>query len=719
MENRSVEPIVSKKKFLQDGMVIAELKDSVVLLVDDDRAMRALMCEFLQPLGFHVIEADNGQRSLELFKELVPDIVILSVPTLEKHAFESCEIIRAMPHGQYLPILMLSDSDDLDFIGHCYDAGATDFLFKPINWPLLKYRLCYMLRLAKSFDLLQQSKKNNQALINGLPDTIVRLRLNGTVISYKNGEDASLLLSRVNADGKCLDELLPPHLAAELVELGMQVVKTGELAYKEFSLSSVKEKAHYEGRLVKANDSEVVCFFRNITQRKADEEAIRQLAYFDSLTSLPNRSYFYEWVNSRLESTSVATGSLSIFVLELDNFKHINDTLGHAVGDALLKRVTARIKSAVAKVCEQQADCHVDCETLVSRFGSDEFVVVFSSSHKIIPVDYIVEALHREFSHSVVLLGHEIYITAGIGAASFPADAQDLNALLRNADAALSYSKRLGQNRFCVYSKDMNVRSIERLTLENSLRKALDADEFFLCYQPQVNLITGKIVGLEALVRWRHKTLGIVSPEVFIPIAESTGLIVSIGAWVLSEACLQMKMLLDRGYDLSRMAVNLSTAQFHRSELVSMIKSALSGAQLSASYLELELTETAVMHNAENSISMLYQIREEGMSLSVDDFGTGYSSLSYLKRFPLDALKIDQSFVKDLESDDDDAAITLAIIAMAHSLKLKVIAEGVETQAQLQILKRHGCDEGQGYLFSYPLLADELEGVLKRQTLLP
>ena len=720
VENRNTVSVIGKKRLLHEhDVAVTESEDSVVLLVGDDATMRQLKRDFLQQVGFHVIEADDGQHAIELFEEFVPDIILLSVSVLGKSAYEICEVIRSMPHGHYLPILMLADPDNLDSVGRSYNVGATDFLLKPVNGEMLRYRLHYLLRSARNFELLQQSKKNNQTLIDGLPDTIVRLTLNGTVVSYKNGEDASLLLSRVDAVGRRLDELLPPHLAAELVKLVVQVVKTGELAYKEFSLSSAKEKAHYEGRMVRANDYEAVCFFRNITQRKAGEEEIRQLAYYDSLTGLPNRSYFYDWVNSRLESTSVERGSLSVFVLELDNFKHINDTLGHAIGDALLKRVTARTNSAVDKVCEQQADCHDDCETLVSRFGSDEFVVVFSSSHKIIPVDYIVEALHREFSHSVVLLGHEIYITAGIGAASFPADAQDLNALLRNADAALSYSKRLGQNRFCVYSKDMNVRSIERLTLENSLRKALDAKEFFLCYQPQVDLKTGHIVGLEALVRWRHKTLGIISPEVFIPIAESTGLIVSIGEWVLSEACQQMKMLLDLGYDLSRMAVNLSTAQFHRSELVCMIKNALNGAQLNASYLELELTETAVMHNAENSISMLYQIREEGMSLSVDDFGTGYSSLSYLKRFPLDELKIDQSFVKDIESDVDDAAITLAIIAMAHSLKLKVIAEGVETHAQLQILKNHGCDEGQGYLFSYPLLADELEAVLKRKSLLP
>ena len=248
---------------------------------------------------------------------------------LGESAYEICEVIRSMPHGHYLPILMLSDSENLDFVGRSYNVGSTDFLLKRVNWEILGYRLYYMLRSARNFERLQQSKKNNQALIDGVPDTIVRLTLNGTVLSYKKGEDASMLLSRMDAVGRRLYELLPPHLAAELVELVAQVVNTGELAYKEFSLSSAKEKAHYEGRMVRANDYEVVCFFRNITQRKAGEEEIRQLAYYDSLTGLPNRSYFYDWVNSRLESTSVETGSLSVFVLELDNFKHINDTLGH------------------------------------------------------------------------------------------------------------------------------------------------------------------------------------------------------------------------------------------------------------------------------------------------------------------------------------------------------------------------------------------------------
>ncbi|MBV1874226.1 MAG: diguanylate cyclase, partial [Gammaproteobacteria bacterium] len=350
-------------------MAITEFEDSVVLLVEDDATIRQLMRDFLQQMGFHVIEADDGQHAIELFEEFVPDIILLSVSVSGKSACEVCEVVRSMSHGHYLPILMLAGSDNLDFVGRSYDVGATDFLIKPVNWEMLGYRLHYMLRSARNFELLQQSKKNNQTLIDGLPDTIVRLTLNGTVLSYKKGEDASMLLSRVDAVGRRLDELLPPHLAAEFVKLIVQVVKTGELAYKEFSLSSAKKKAHYEGRMVKANDYEVVCFFRNITQRKADEEEIRQLAYYDTLTGLPNRSYFYDWVNSRFESTSVETGSLSVFVLELDNFKHINDTLGHAIGDALLRRVTARIKSAVDKVCEQQADCHDDSETLVSRFG--------------------------------------------------------------------------------------------------------------------------------------------------------------------------------------------------------------------------------------------------------------------------------------------------------------------------------------------------------------
>ena len=692
-----------------------DCRGAVVLVVDDDATMRFLIREVLQQASFQVIEAENGQQALDLFEQVIPDIVLMDVSMPGKDGYATCLEIRQMPHGRYLPILMATGFDDMVSVNRAYSAGATDFLIKPINWTVLGHRVRYMLRSARGLEQLRESQKNSQALIDGLPDTIVRISANGVVLDYKVGDDSSLRIDKESVVGHKIDTLLPPGLGKEINGLLVQVFKTSEPVTKEFTLQFEDKKYVYEGRFVKIGKYEIVCILRDITDRRKVEEEIRFLAYNDSLTMLPNRSFFNEWVNNRLDYLSSSTGYLSVFILDLDNFKQINDTLGHHIGDSLLKNVAIRLQQAIDIICDLDKDHSDDCEFLLSRFGSDEFAVVFSSNKKVIPVDSIAKQLKNEFGHAVILQGHEVFITVSIGVASYPADGNELHTLIKNADTALHHSKRNGQNHYSLYSHRMNARSLERLTLENSLRKALAANEFFLCYQPQVNLNTGKIIGAEALIRWQHPEKGIISPEGFIPMAENTGLINSIGEWVLLEACTQMKKWLDQGFSLKRMAINLSSVQFQQADFMKIIREVIASTGLLSSYIELELTETSVMRNAEKSISLLHDIREEGMALSVDDFGTGYSSLSYLKRFPINALKIDRSFIQDLQNNPDDAAITFSIIAMAHNLNLKVIAEGVENEEQLKLLRLHHCDEGQGFLFGHPLVADEFIKLLAKQ----
>ena len=692
-----------------------DCRGAVVLVVDDDATMRFLIREVLQQASFQVIEAENGQQALDLFEQVIPDIVLMDVSMPGKDGYATCLEIRQMPHGRYLPILMATGFDDMVSVNRAYSAGATDFLIKPINWTVLGHRVRYMLRSARGLEQLRESQKNSQALIDGLPDTIVRISANGVVLDYKVGDDSSLRIDKESVVGHKIDTLLPPGLGKEINGLLVQVFKTSEPVTKEFTLQFEDKKYVYEGRFVKIGKYEIVCILRDITDRHKVEEEIRFLAYNDSLTLLPNRSFFNEWVNNRLDYLSSSSGYLSVFILDLDNFKQINDTLGHHIGDSLLKNVAIRLQQAIDIICDLDKDHSDDCEFLLSRFGSDEFAVVFSSNKKVIPVDSIAKQLKNEFGHAVILQGHEVFITVSIGVASYPADGNELHTLIKNADTALHHSKRNGQNHYSLYSHRMNARSLERLTLENSLRKALAANEFFLCYQPQVNLNTGKIIGAEALIRWQHPEKGIISPEGFIPMAENTGLINSIGEWVLLEACTQMKKWLDQGFSLKRMAINLSSVQFQQADFMKIIREVIASTGLLSSYIELELTETSVMRNAEKSISLLHDIREEGMALSVDDFGTGYSSLSYLKRFPINALKIDRSFIQDLQNNPDDAAITFSIIAMAHNLNLKVIAEGVENEEQLKLLRLHHCDEGQGFLFGHPLVADEFIKLLAKQ----
>ena len=689
---------------------------AVVLVVDDDPTLRLLIKEVLQQVGFQVMEAQDGQDAIDLFQQIIPDIILMDVSMPVKNGFEACEEIRALSYGRYLPILMMTGLDDISRVKQAYKAGATDFLVKPINWVILGHRVRYMLRSARTLEQLRESQKNNQSLIDSLPDTIVKMAINGTVLDYKAGDGGSPKMDKKDVVGHKLDAFLPKILATELNGLVLDVFKSGETASKEFTVKLNGNKYIYEGRLIKIGDYEVVCILRDITERRNSEERIHYLAYNDALTTLPNRSFFNEWVSNRLSYLRKLNGFLSVFILDLDNFKQINDTLGHNIGDALLKSVSLRLKQAIDTVCDSQHGCGDECEVLLSRFGSDEFAVVFVHPRHAIPVEAIANEMHKEFSHSVELLGHEIFITASIGSASFPGDGRDLNALVKNADTAMHHSKRDGQNHFRSYSHSMSARSMDRLTLENSLRKALDSNELLLHYQPKVNLKTGRIIGAEALIRWQHPEQGLISPDRFIPIAEDTGLINSIGEWVLEEACKQMKQWVDAGYDINRMAVNFSSIQLRQPDFIHRIRRVVSSVGIAPSYLEFELTETTIMHNAERSISLLHEIRDDGLVLSVDDFGTGYSSLSYLKRFPIDALKIDRSFVQDLEQDSDDAAITFAIIAMAHNLNLKVIAEGVETPQQLKILQEHECDEAQGYLFGRPQIAIEFEELLKKQS---
>lgn len=692
-----------------------DCRDAVILIVDDDATMRFLIREVLQQTGFQVIEAENGQQALDLFEQVIPDIVLMDVSMPGKDGYATCAEIRQLPQGRYLPILMVTGYDDVASVNRAYSAGATDFLVKPINWIVLGHRVRYMLRAARSMEQLRESQKNNQALIDGLPDTIVRVSANGVLLDFKAADHSNLPIVKEEVVGQRLEKILPLPLAKEINGLLVHVFKTGEKITKEFTLKQEERKYIYEGRFVKIDKYEMVCIFRDITDRRRAEEEIRFLAYNDSLTQLPNRSFFNEWVKNRLDGLSNSQGYLSVFILDLDNFKQINDTLGHHIGDSLLKNVALRLNQAINVVCELHKDHSDACEFLLSRFGSDEFAIVFSSNTHEIPVDDIAKQLQKEFSHAVTLSGHEVFITVSIGVASFPGDGDGVQSLVKNADTALHHSKRNGQNHYRVYSHQMNARSLERLALENSLRKALTANELFLCYQPQVNLSTGKIIGAEALIRWQHPEKGLIPPEGFIPMAESTGLINSIGHWVLLEACGQMKTWLDSGFPLKRMAVNLSSVQFQQVEFMKIIRDVLESSGLSSSYLELELTETSVMRNADKSISLLHDVREEGVALSVDDFGTGYSSLSYLKRFPINALKIDRSFIKDIEHNPDDAAITYSIITMAHNLNLKVIAEGVETAGQLALLQRHHCDEAQGFLFGRPMQANEFVKLLAKQ----
>ena len=471
-----------------------------------------------------------------------------------------------------------------------------------------------------------------------------------------------------------------------------------EKSSDEFRLKNGKTFERYSAPLVDANGRRRgrIWYFRDITDRKAAEERIQFLAYFDALTGLPNRSLLKDRVLRALAGARRRGDKVALLSLDLDRFKLVNDSLGHAIGDLLLKDVAERLKR-----CTREQDT-------VAKVNGDEFVIVLSGvkdeAEAAVAAARITEAVAGKFS----VQGHSLSTSCSVGISMFPEHSADYDTLIRYADQAMYRAKENGRNRFQFFSEDMNVRVMERLGLENDLRLALERDEFFLVYQPQMGIASGEVTGIEALIRWQHPTLGLVPPDEFIAIAENSGLILAIGEWVLRTACAQAQKWHREGFLTFPIAVNVSAVQFRQEGFCQLVRRVLLETGLLPQFLELELTETLLLSNADVMFSVLQELRELGVLLAIDDFGTGYSSLSYLKQFRVNKLKIDRSFIRDIAIDSDDAAITTAIISLARSLNLKVIAEGVENEAQMSFLRKHHCDEIQGYYFSKPIAAAEV-----------
>jgi diguanylate cyclase (GGDEF)-like protein len=452
---------------------------------------------------------------------------------------------------------------------------------------------------------------------------------------------------------------------------------------------------------------------RYAMERKQSEEQMLRIAYYDSLTGLPNRLLFKDRLKQCMAHARCDNKLAAVLFLDLDNFKHINDTLGHDVGDLLLKKVAQRLMNCVR---ETDSITHQNLQELnisVSRLGGDEFTIILNKITKIHNAAKAAQRILETLSQSFVLNNNEVFISVSIGITIYPTDGEDIDTLLKNADTAMYEAKSQGKNNYQFYKQNMNATALERLTLESNLRKALDRGEFLLYYQPQMDGRTGKIDCMEALIRWQHPYKGMVSPEHFIPLAEELGLIIPFGEWVLRAACAQNKIWQTMGFGPLHISVNLSSQQFKQQNLPKSISNILKDLDLEPDNLELEITESIFMENAEPIIAQVHELKKMGIRLTMDDFGTGFSSFNYLRRMPLDMIKIDRSFVKDITVNPSDAAIVKAIIAMSHTLKLDVVAEGVETEEQLLFLLEHGCDKIQGYLLGRPVSAEDATRFLK------
>ena len=504
-----------------------------------------------------------------------------------------------------------------------------------------------------------------------------------------------------------LNAILPDdrQTVLDAVEQAMQERRPYRVEYRILQPDKTERVVHEQGEFTldaDGNPLRMIGTMQDVTERKLAQDRLSFLAYYDNLTGLPNRSLLIERMQQAMVESRRVERLVAVLFLDLDRFKFINDTLGHDFGDALLKMVSERLSSLL-----RPGDT-------VSRYGGDEFTLVLANVAHADDVTRIAQKILERFTFPFHIGGRDLFVTASVGITLYPLDDGSVEELLKNADAAMYHAKEHGRNTFQFYTAEMNVRAARRLALETGLRHALERNELSLHYQPQVDLKTGNLYGMEALLRWKSPEFGPVSPVEFIPLAEETSLIQPIGEWVLRTACTQTRAWHEAGFRDLRIGVNLSARQFQQKNLVQIIRRALADSALEPQHLDLELTESMLMHDIERTVFALTELEALGITISIDDFGTGYSSLSYLKRFPIDVLKIDRSFVNDITADTDDAAIVTAIIAMAHSLEIKVVAEGVETPEQQDFLKQRGCDAMQGYYFSKPLPAEDCLPLLQK-----
>lgn len=702
----------------------------VALIVDDDLAMRLLIRQTLERVGFACHEADNGIAALERFDQIAPDIVLLDVVMPGMNGYALCSELRRRPTGAFVPILMLTGLDDPDSINRAYEVGATDFISKPINWGILGHRIRYILRANQAFSDLE---KNRESLENAqriahlgsweweLPRDTVHwsdetYRILG-IAPDAIAPSFSAFLHYVHPDDRDAVQESMRRLLQMREFVGQVVrIRRQDGGVRHAQLQGVRH-LDSAGSITRLSGT-----IQDVTEIKEAEERIRHLAYYDAITGLPNRQFFIERLQQALVHAKRYQRLLGLLSLDLDQFKRINDTLGHSAGNELLLSVSQRLSDAVrapdtfAHEGKETIFGH-DMASTVARLGGDEFSLLITELTHYHDAAKVARRMLEELRKPFRVAKQEVFVSVSVGLALYPLDGDDAETLIKNAGAAMHFAKDQGRDNYQFYSRAMNATALEKLSMEAQLRRALERDELLLHYQPKIRPATGEIVGLEALIRWEHPELGLVSPAQFIPLAEETGLIVPLGEWVLLNACRQNQDWQRLGYPPVHVAVNIASLHFRQGTLGQSVATALQKSGLHPSWLELEVTESMLMDSAETTLATLSTLKGMGVRLAIDDFGTGYSSLSYLKRFPLDTLKIDRSFVKDLPHDAEDAAIAKAIIAMAHSLKLEVVAEGVETAEQLAFLQQHGCDLVQGFLFSKPMAAAAFHDVLSGKKL--
>lgn len=801
----------------------------LILIADDDLFIRMAFQDALNDDGFVTAVAPDGAAAINSFKTLQPDLVLLDLIMPGKDGFTTCREIRGFPEGKYMPILMLTSVDDATLIHRAFDAGATDFIVKPVKPELLVHRVRYMLRASQSMKNLAESEERLAAAqriahlgnweLNPLTGMFLgseemfrilgmdqdtrlisfesflftvypldrHLVATGLANAFKNKStccfefrikrsDEALRVVRLQGHADAAAPGKIPRILGTLLDITeMRMVEdnirmlkeavdclpigitlsdlTGKIIYsnpaeaeihgyspeeligkeigqftpqahkKPFPSELLKQSGvlKRESINVKKSGEEfpvqltsiavrntdgrclgIVTTCEDITGRKEAERKIHRLAYFDPLTGLPNRGMFQDRLRQALALAHRENHKVCIVFLDLDNFKDVNDTYGHDFGDKLLREVAGRLAGSMR-----------ESDTL-ARLGGDEFVVILTSVSCPESTAIAVQRLLSLFSLPFVIDSRKIYSSASIGIALYPDDGLDTENLLKCADTAMYHAKNEGRAHYRFFSSEMNHKIMRRVSLENCLHQGLEREEFFLNYQPQWDLKTSKMVGVEVLLRWKSADFGLMPPSEFIALTENTGLIFDLGQWILRTACNQARNWSLAGHPDFKVAVNISGKQLKQPDFLEMVGCIIEESGIEPEALELEFTESVVMEQADKTIDTLKALKQMGIQLSIDNFGTGYSSFNYLKHFPIDRIKIDRSFVADLDRSNDDATLVETIISMGHSLNRKVLAEGVENGNQLNLLAAFGCDEVQGYYLAMPMAAEDVTGNIQR-----
>lgn len=694
----------------------SEDKNIKILVVDDDLTARLIVTEALSEY-YEIYEADNGVEAYEFFISENPDVVLSDVMMPIMDGYELCTKIRQHKEGKYVPIVMMTGLDDYDSIHKAYEKGATDFIMKPVNHLLLKYRLNYLLRAKEIDDALMKSR-NRLAMAQKISKLCNwELDLETGLFTYSD-ELKSILPISNDKQVRSIDDFLnffPEDIADDMQSTFQSAIKEQQ----NFSINHHVRNNNNEEMTIEqigqycideaTGKTSLLVTLQDISERRNAEEKIKHLSLHNKLTGLPNRASLEKSINKTCNKAILNSTKVILLQINIDNFNRINSSLGHTMGDNLIQAFAQRLKESLRsqEVLSQLRDLRQPPYESLCHFGGDDFVIVLNNINKVENTVNIARHILKSIESPFLIEQQEFRVTSSMGISIFPDDTEEGELLLANASAALHKSKESGRNCYKFFQQSMNTRAFEKLSLEMGLRRALEEEQFELYFQPKLNVKEGEVKRVEVLLRWRHPELGLVSPAEFIPIAESSGLIIPISEWIVRQVCALKQRWNNNKIGIEQMSINLSPSHLREEGLVQLIERSLKLFDLPRNVIDLEITESIIMNDIEAVVPVLEQMREIGCSISIDDFGTGYSSLSYLKSLPIEYLKIDRSFVKDMFDENDGGVIVNAIISLAHNLGLEVIAEGVEEEEQFDFLAKKGCEYIQGYYLSKPLAEDD------------